>query len=362
MKKLIVTILIIVGITGGISVIGQSSSKIDERPLKDRILTSDRYYKEGKGEVAYSYISTEKVKAEKNNGRDEIVDQRTPNSRLYEVESNKFIRRFYQEDQFFKDGSDWYQIEYATTTDLEFAKLSNRIWDKLAWVGVALATTFYSAVGDGVVEYTDATFATAQGASVGEAVDYTSAQLYVRVVYSILDGGWIFDRMFLPFNTSALPSNAIVTGATLGVFADTVVNGSNDGNDIIRVVETSQASRVSLVTTDYNKAGATTSPTALATDVDMTTMSTTTYTTFNLNSTGLSKIKKIGETPNCSAASGTTCLGLRIGHDFNNTEPPVGLGNGARIYMSEQTGTSNDPYLDVSYVLTLSESELIFFD
>src|SRR5262249_28098564 len=130
----------------------------------------------------------------------------------------------------------------------------------------------------------------------------------------------------------------------LGVFVNGKVDNVNDGNDFVTIVQGLQASPTSLSLSDYSRAGnATDNPTEGSNRVDITDMTVNAYALWNLNAAGLSWI----------APTGITQLAAREGHDVLDIWPnyPNGQGNAISAYMSEQPGTSQDPYLQITYTL-----------
>ena len=84
--------------------------------------------------------------------------------------------------------------------------------------------------------------------------------------------------------------------------------------------------------------------------------STTTdgYLTINLNSAGLSAI-------NSAVGSGTLTIGCMGYYDYNNSAPSLG-GNFAKIKFTfaNYTGTSRDPYLDITYAAAATDNSVFF--
>lgn len=165
-------------------------------------------------------------------------------------------------------------------------------------------------------------------------------------------GEYDLARSLIPFDTSSIPIDAVIDSATLYTY--TMAGGvdlTNDGYDYLGVVQTSQASSTILVTDDYNKVGATSSP-ALGSDtkLDYTDLvASQQYWAIPLNTTGKTWIKREGETSNCGTATGVTCLGLREGHDIENVDAFGDMSwnwNFLQVYSSEGT---YPPFLVITY-------------
>ena len=75
--------------------------------------------------------------------------------------------------------------------------------------------------------------------------------------------------------------------------------------------------------------------------LDIGSVSVNAYNTWTLNSTGTAWINKTGYTQ----------LAVREGHDVLDVWPSytTNQGNWIDVYLSEQNGTTQDPYLNVTY-------------
>ncbi len=211
-------------------------------------------------------------------------------------------------------------------------------------------TSYYSGSGDGYVEFTstdvydfDTVWDETHNATAGTSAHYTGA--FACAPELINDWATTFTlslaRAFYPFDTSALPDNATITAATLNLYCKEKRFGLTGSYDYINIVQTNQASSTALVNADFDQCGAIHSPTVGASNVAISTLSTTAYTSISLNSTALGWISK----------TGYTNLGLRVGRDLADADP-IGVDDNdtdkARFYCSEQTGTDNDPYLEIT--------------
>ncbi|MFZ2707526.1 MAG: immunoglobulin-like domain-containing protein, partial [Minisyncoccia bacterium] len=145
------------------------------------------------------------------------------------------------------------------------------------------------------------------------------------------------ERLFVPFNTDALPDTANITGANLKLYS-TYVNYAWDPNAYLVVVPTTQASPTALVLNDFDQSGTT----ELSARVNSAngTFTSPDWKTFALNATGIGSIN----------LTGWTKIGLRSGYDKDNVPPTSGFHSYA-FRMSEYTGTDFDPYLEVTYSL-----------
>jgi len=194
------------------------------------------------------------------------------------------------------------------------------------------ATFYATQTGDGELYAGGAGWDTQHDATSGtEDDDSTTASVYAEAA-----GSYWLARLALPFDTSALPDDATITGATLYVYPTT--KWDVDTNGAVRVVQNTTASATSLNADDYDQIGSINDPAAGATDSDITGISTGSYLSIPLNATGLSWISK----------TGVTKLGLRESHDATDSAPASGL-NGIRISTADETGTAQDPKLEITY-------------
>jgi hypothetical protein len=296
---------------------------------------------------------------------DEVVEKRTENSYTREVEvinkgtkDEKIIYEsvFYSQPTFSKEGNDWYYIEHATTTESAFNafRKENALATLFIPKAHADSITPFSGAGDGFVRYTggtDFTECTTGGTGLSPDSTGTTAVTAATDNEIILGEDAVYTcnirRTFLPFDTSAMPAGASVSATTLHVYVTTKVNELDDGIDYISVVETSQATHTTIAASDFGNSGSTQGATA----IDIGSITTSAYNVFTFNSTGRSNfINGSGVDAPCSATNGISCIGFREGHDLNNIPMnSVGDSNSMTISTSEATGTSQDPYLTVTY-------------
>lgn len=217
--------------------------------------------------------------------------------------------------------------------------------------------SYYAGSGDGSVDMygTPTTWSQSHDATSGLDASTTNTEAgAVAWEPTWSSGEYWLERTYLPINTSGIPSNATISSASLNIYVTSSTNTDNDGTDWISIVQTTQPSETALTNADYDLCGAVSNPTegiATGERKDISSISTSAYLTMNLNSTGLGWIKKSGESPSCGATNGFTCLGVREGHDITNTAPNVNTGNELWYSTSDTGGTSQDPYLSVTYTV-----------
>ncbi len=207
-------------------------------------------------------------------------------------------------------------------------------------------TSFFSGAGDGAVlgfdtgtTPTQATWDAVHDTAdpVNNAISVTTTNSdFLKYRFASGTNATQIGRSFYPFDTSSLPDGDTIDSATFSIYGR--VNTFNGGGTLeIGVVQTSQASTSTLTSTDFDQCGAINSPTEGATRLSYTSTDSESYRDFTLNSTGLTWIDK----------TGTTKLGVRTGHDMDDILPGTGEEHRFLSYYSEQTGTSQDPVLEV---------------
>lgn len=157
-------------------------------------------------------------------------------------------------------------------------------------------------------------------------------------------GGYLgISKVFVPFDTSSLPDNAVIGSTTLNVYVTTASDDFNDAYGNVAVYKGNEASPMALVASDVSKCGdAITNPTKGSSDIDITGISSGAYLSIPLNSTGLGWI----------STSTYTQLCLREGHDATNNEPVNNAGvwkTEGLILATSEAGTTTAPYLSIAY-------------
>ncbi len=151
---------------------------------------------------------------------------------------------------------------------------------------------------------------------------------------------WIhMTRAVFLFDTSALTASVSISAATFS-FATNGDGKTDDYTQTIHIISSNPVSNTALASTDYdlNDFGTTSYGSlsiASCSDVD------TTYNDFTVNATGIAAISK----------TSITKFGTRLSGDMTDTEPSAG---GSQIstcgaYHADQTGTSADPKLVITY-------------
>jgi hypothetical protein len=204
--------------------------------------------------------------------------------------------------------------------------------------------TKYSESGDGYTTYGAAGKTWAQTVAAAEGINAT---YNISELYLINDKSWVsgtvyaLSRVFLAFDTSALPSGASCSAANVSLNLH-----SKTGDDTNACITLgSQASTSEIVVADYNNIGAT----EFASRVEYATWTADAHSAFALNASGLAAI-----------VDGYTKFAIRGHRDVDDSDPGAGTKN-LVFHASEETGTAKDPKIDITYTVPIGGSFLFNF-
>jgi hypothetical protein len=206
---------------------------------------------------------------------------------------------------------------------------------------------------DGVTAHNNTTsnWDTAHDATTGTYSADTGATLELRMR---LRGGGNYDiwRLVLTFNTGGIGATDVISAALLSTMGNTARSGDNDGQDYATVVQTQGlASDTAVGTADYDLVGDSIDDPTEGIDsgdrIDYNDISVIDFNEFSFNSTGIDWIARSGEQKPSGETAGITYLGLREGHDVEDNA--VTDYNYYVFYAADETGTTKDPVLVVSY-------------
>ena len=333
-------------------------------------IIQSKAYKSAKGrnEIKYAYLADEVATIP-----NEDVTRRTQNSQTVVLDTfkgqdgtlrEKLRTTFTASPQFYKDKETWRQIEYATTTQevfsmsgaiphIERREFSEKVLSALFGIRPVFATvsTYYpnpdvettsvdgyiNSQSTGNIDSSTAWNNARAGSSLIATDNGTIDEVRTSIVLVPRTGnynGTVF-RTFLLFDTSTLTTAATISSATLSLYVLTVTNINPGSGDALSVITTTPASNTAIVTGDWGNVGTT----LQATGVSLSTLTTNTYNAITLNSTGLGNISK----------TSITKFGLRTAEDISNTLPVDGSQNDVTYSSADNTGTTQDPKLDVTY-------------
>lgn len=194
-----------------------------------------------------------------------------------------------------------------------------------------------------IVNLTSSGFAATRGAASGTHLnDSGSASAVNRSgsPYTYYRGSSYVEmgRSYLLFDTSALGDGDTISSAVLSLYVVSKSDGINDANSFIAITTSSPASNTGLALSDWSQIGGTRQH-ETSQDKDITGITTSAYTDWTLNATGIGNISK----------TGVSKFGAREGHDLNNVDPAGGADSSINFSTAEQTGTTQDPKLVVEH-------------
>lgn len=144
-------------------------------------------------------------------------------------------------------------------------------------------------------------------------------------------------RSIICFDTSALTASASISSAVFSGYGSSKSNGL--GSADIHICAATPAATDAIVAADFSQLGSTSFA-----NVTYASFSTTGYNNFTLNASGISNISK----------TGVSKFGYRLSWDINNSFTGTwGSFQSSTLYIrsADQTGTSQDPTLVVTYTL-----------
>jgi len=179
-------------------------------------------------------------------------------------------------------------------------------------------------------------FATARGAATGNDAYAGNTGHYGCLADPV---NLLLMRGFFPGDTSALPDGATIVSASLFVYsyvAPLTGGGGTDANKSACLVASTQASPTALTTADYDQVGST----LFAPRIRFADMPNGGWVEFVLNTAGKAAINKTGH----------SLFALLSGYDLDDVAPVTdAAGFGAKF--TDETGTTYDPYLRVTYTV-----------
>lgn len=188
--------------------------------------------------------------------------------------------------------------------------------------------TVYPTTGDNDISSSNAVFATAHDATTG--TKGTGANSYILCRNNA--GAYDIYRGFMNFDTSALGAGATVTAVSSFLWS---ILHDGTGTLAFWNVFGSTASEP-IVAADYDLVGTT----AFSTAKGQAGVTDTAYNSWVWNATGIAAIDQ----------TGVTKVSYReTVYDVANTAPAGGNVGYLNYYNSAQAGTSNDPYLEITY-------------
>jgi hypothetical protein len=197
-------------------------------------------------------------------------------------------------------------------------------------------TNFNTSTGEGSVNSGDqGSWATAKGLTSG-----TAAADIVLFSSKLSPTSFFILRGFVPFDTSSLPNNAVVTAAVLRLYRDDAINVfSNADSTSVEIVPSTQASNTVLANGDFDAV-------TFSSKGSINLASTTNNAYNDISLTDLSQV----------SLTGYTKLALVLGRDLNNSAP-----TGQNNIAFQDRADANPPILRVTYTVPSGGSFIMNF-
>ena len=196
---------------------------------------------------------------------------------------------------------------------------------------------------DGSFETTGADWSTVIGKISADTMDDGGSTGWI--IYEDYTTVWNVARSIFLFDTSSIGASNTISDATISIYA--TYKGVVDG-DNVSVVSSNPVSNTGSVLGDYSSLGNTS-----YSNVALNSISISAYNAFVLDSNGKANISLIG----------VSKFGFKTGKDVTATAPAVTAAEYLQASMAEQTGTSQDPKLVVTYTLPVNpKQDVIWFD
>lgn len=325
------------------SVFAYSQKDIIYSDIYSKIECDDLKYEEvtastTPGFVCHSYVTNEYVKVGYK-GRmseiasNEILNERTSKTRTFDLGNGRVKKRIYLNDQYINSGNTWYDIEEDELTIDEYNNLTNQSFSFIKSATAQVATT---TVGDGYITNKWGAWSTIHDASSGSSVDYSGTSIAVIAKHDTGQGGYRIDAGYLPFDN--IPQGGNIESVSLFLFVTAVAIGDSDPDAFIVIASSTVTDKTQLTTADFNDRKFI----ALSNEVDLYDLSDDNYNEFVLNSTGIDNL------------STTTFFTVLEGHDYNDNPVQDNTNNQVNFASGEVSGSTHDPYLEITYISTSS--------
>ena len=197
--------------------------------------------------------------------------------------------------------------------------------------------------GIGTVDHTDTSWNAVHDSAVGSCLTHCSS--FIRPAARESSGTWSIGRAFVPISTEELPDTAVITSATLYLYAGYETHQDNDNQAYVQLVgPTTQASTSNLIEADYNKcpsSGYVTAANKWSAQFDLDALPYNDWVAIPLNANALANIQ--------TTAGSVLRIGIREGHDI--IDSPILAGEYNSISFGYQDPEL--PYLEVSYTVVL---------
>jgi len=230
-------------------------------------------------------------------------------------------------------------LETATTSvmhwyeqmEMEAKDPISKLWDPL-FIETHAQENIFSGNDDGNINNSGSNWSTVISAGSGSEILVSGAQGNLNSIYNS-GGTYYLQRDFLFFDLSTIEGT--IESGTINWKQAGKNNGINDGYDYFTFFEATNAG--ALENGDFDSF----TSTQLTDPIDITDTTDGSYMVFDLNQDGIDYVNEKGTSKFCA----------REGHDINGIAPSGSNTwnvSGGYPYMSEQTGTDSDPFLEIT--------------
>jgi len=296
--------------------------------------------------IFYKYI-TETVPQKTDNDWNENILKRESDKEYYvNPTTNETKVKIYSGDNYIKIDNDWLQLEYATTSEEKFFnELEKTVPVETLFEKMVSLLEFFPAKAQTDIIYGSANegefntgwqtnWATARGLTTQTFLPSDGyPHIYANSQFQSSDSQAGVARSSLYYDLSSIADTYCVDSASVFLMGKTKSDNDNDAQAYIAVTEFTPADPGAVASADFNNFSYTT----ISNTIDITSLATESYSEFTLTATSSINL------------GGHTNLGLQEGHDIENISPNAQYYTGVRFYDYTNTGTTKDPYLEVSY-------------
>lgn len=323
------------GILGGLRIGEATASSIEAIETKDVIqvetyeATQQIDFKTGKTVTIEPYVQITYISDKNAENQSNIISDNT-------IQINPNTQRIYSSDVFKKVDNQWKLIEYATSTIEEY----NLKFNKVSFFPVVHAQEYPSSGGTGHIQGINANWNTLREVTTGDN-NYTPDNSGAQYIQTNLIPGYSITNAFFNFDTSNIPDVATIDSVkiylnTNNVYTTTKEENNAGSSDLYFYAGTQGDT---LTTADFRTYGTTK-------------LGTITYENWDANDNVYESVLLASTTP--IDKTGSSYFSIRPSGDVDNITPTT---NNYIVWHGVSTsGTAQDPYLEVEYTVTDTET------
>lgn len=183
-----------------------------------------------------------------------------------------------------------------------------------------------------------------------EALGFNSVNTFLNIQSSNFNSGTEcqIQRTAIPFNTSSIPDNVTISDVLFYFYPFNIAIGDTDSQAYIGLLNVTPSLFNNMTVDDYDQIGSVDNP-LVGGKMNTSDMVLDQYNILPLNKTGIGWIQD-------SLITDEFTLGLREGHDIEDTQIQTDTTNTINIRSSRQTGTDQVPLLQIIYTATVQQT------